>query len=181
VAYSNSASTKPVDKAGNALSGLRCYRLERIWHHQSTQASKTGGREKIGKATVAEPPRRSHWAEGPWEGSGLIRDQCTVQGMVASSTADSEYRWSRAGPNAQGGRSCLQPDTLSHAQSAWEGEANVVRGRTNEEECFRSFRGRTRPVCPAHALCLPSSGNRAKAFRNLSETDVSDEMPSAKT
>jgi hypothetical protein len=33
VASSKSASTKPVDKAGNAPSGLRCDRVEGIWHH----------------------------------------------------------------------------------------------------------------------------------------------------
>ena len=103
------ASTEPVDKAGNALSGLSCDRVERIWRHQCTQASKRGGREKNGEAVAAKPPRRSRWAGGPWEGSGPVH--CVGDG----GGLDSE----NAG---------AEPGTLNHARGAWEGEADVVTG-----------------------------------------------------
>ena len=73
MANSKLAQTKPVDKSGNALSGLSCDRVERIWHHKCTQASKTSGFENEAKPLGQEV-----------QGSALI--QCTTWGMVAGST-----------------------------------------------------------------------------------------------
>ena len=66
---SSTASTKPVDKAGNALSGLSCDRVERIWRHRCTQVLKKRWIRECGGAAAAKPPRRSRWAGGPREGS----------------------------------------------------------------------------------------------------------------